>query len=162
METSGLGVTAPTVEHGIDVGMEYVRPLSAIRKATFGFALGTSAVSIPSSTLAVASGQVYRATGSATFGYQFSRAWQTKASYRRGLDYVPELAQPVFTDGVTGMLEGLFNDRLDFAASVSYSSGEPAYLPRRPLSNTVHRRRPPSLRDDAACGAASRVSLLLL
>jgi hypothetical protein len=124
----GFGVAVPTVEHGVDIGVDYSRPLSATRRATFGFAFGTSAVSLPESNLAVASGQLYRGIGSATFGYQFSRSWQLKSSYRRGLDYVPGLDQPVFTDGFTAVVEGLFGPRWDVNLAASYSSGEPAYF----------------------------------
>ena len=124
----GAATGRPTVEHGLDVGVDYSRPLSATRRATFAFSVGSSAVSLPDSTLGELRGQVYRAIGSAKFGYQFSRAWQATTSYRRGLDYVPGLSQPVFTDGLSAVVNGLFNQRWDFTAQAGYSSGEPAYF----------------------------------
>jgi hypothetical protein len=125
----GIGLTAPTVEHGVDVGVDYIRPLSATRRALIGFSFGSSAVSVPESPVeAVSAQQVYRAVGNVSLGYQFGRTWQTKATYRRGLDYIAELNQPVFSDGVTAVLEGLFTPRLDLLVSAGYSSGESAFF----------------------------------
>jgi hypothetical protein len=127
----GFGATAPTVEHGIDVGIDYPRPLSATRRAYVTFSFGTSAVGVPESFAEVlASREVYRMTGDVTFGYQFGRSGQVKATYRRGLDYIPELSQPVFSDGITAVLEGLITPRLDFLASTGYSNGESAFFQR--------------------------------
>jgi hypothetical protein len=125
----GFGVTAPAVEHGIDVGIDYARPLSATRRALFGFSFGTSAVGVPETLVEqLASREVYRMTGNVMFGYQFGRSWQAKATYRRGLDYIPELSQPVFSDGVTTVLEGLLTPRLDLLSTVGYSNGESAFV----------------------------------
>jgi hypothetical protein len=128
----GFGVTRPIVEHGVDGGMDYSRPLSATRRAVFGFTLGSSAVNVPESFdgVVVDTGARvlgYRAIGNVAFGYQFGRSWQAKASYRRSLEYVPELLQPVYTDGVSMLMEGLFTPRLDFTATAGYSNGESAF-----------------------------------
>ncbi len=129
MGTGVVGVLPgqKTTEHGFDVGVDYSRPLSATRRFTLAFGVGSSAADVPLSELVSASGGVqHRAIGDASVGYQFNRTWETRASYRRGLQYVPELAEPVFTDGISMSLTGLLTQRMDFAAGAGYSSGESA------------------------------------
>jgi len=118
-----------TTEHGIDIGVEYVRPLSATRHMTFSFGLGPSATDSPAlPTLGIPSDTQYGVRGDLAFAYQFNRTWETRASYDRGLQYVPELASAVNTDGVSAALTGLFTSTMDFSAGVGYSSGAPAGL----------------------------------
>jgi len=127
----GYGVsqtTRPTVENGLDFGLDYTKVLSATRQAVFGFSLGTSAVDLPEGSNLLVQGRLYRATGGATFGYQFGRSWQGRAVYRRGLDYVAELSEPVFSDSVSGAVDGFLTDRWTVSLSVGYSSGESAVL----------------------------------
>jgi hypothetical protein len=122
----GFGADALTHEHGLDVGMSYSRPLSATRRALFGFTVGSSAVSTvdaPSELRLPA--RFYRATGDAMLGYQFA-SWETRGTYRRGLEFVPGLAQPVFTNGVTADIQGLLTRRFDVALSAGYSQGASA------------------------------------
>jgi len=130
---SDIGVTGGGVstEHGVDVGVDTVRPLSATRKATFSFNVGSSALEVPS---ALISGRpedrevnrLYRVSADVSAGYQFRRTWQARATYRRGMDYVAVLTGPVFTDATSASVEGLFTRRMDFNFSVGYSNGKSA------------------------------------
>lgn len=113
-----------TTEHGFVVGVDYSRSLSATRRFTLAFGVGSSSADLPlSEFVGLSGGLQHRAIGDASLGYQFNRTWETRASYRRGLEYVPELAEPVFTDGVAVSLTGLFTPRTDFAAGAGYSTG---------------------------------------
>jgi len=127
-----LGIAAgdKTREHGFDVGMDYTKPLSPTRRLVFGFGIGSSAVDLPvygvtPPVSAFGDEQQYRALADASLAYQFNRTWETRASYHRGLDYIPELAEPVYSDGVSWTLTGLLTQRMDFTAGVGFSTGEP-------------------------------------
>jgi hypothetical protein len=115
-----------TVEHGADAGMDYTKILSATRQAVFRFNFGTSSIELPPGVNPALAGRLYRAIGDATVGYQFGRSWQVRAVYRRGLDYVTELSQPVFSDGYSAVVEGLVTRRLGLTVSGNYSSGQAA------------------------------------
>jgi hypothetical protein len=106
--------------------MDFVKPLSATRRAIFGFSVGSSAVDVPQGAGAAISGRIYRAVVDAAVGYQFGRTWETRATYRRGVEYSADLVEPVFTDGFNSTLEGLLTSRLDLYAAAAYTSGESA------------------------------------
>jgi hypothetical protein len=126
----GYGAGASTDENGLDVGMLYSRPVSATRRAFLSFSLGSSAVTTSGAPADLQlPDRVYRATGDAMFGYQFAN-WEARGSYRRGLEFVPGLAQPVFTNGVTADIAGLLTRRLDVALSAGYSQGASALTQR--------------------------------
>lgn len=114
-----------TKEHGVDVRMDYTRPLSATRRATFGFSAGSALIDTP---LAIdplgAFEQQYRFLGDAHAGYQFSRSWQVAGSYSRTFEYVPGLRDPVFADGFSAGLQGLLSRRWEMSASTGFSDGE--------------------------------------
>jgi hypothetical protein len=80
----------------------------------------------PSADTALFSGDQLQATGEATFAYQINRTWTTNVSFRRSLEYVPELSAPVMADGFAAGLQGMFTRRLDFSGGVGYSSGASA------------------------------------
>ena len=44
--------------------------------------------------------RLIRGSGDVALGYQF-KTWQAHATFRRGLEYVAALGQPVFVNGVT-------------------------------------------------------------
>jgi hypothetical protein len=122
----GYGAGASTDENGLDVGMAYSRPLSATRRAFFSFSVGSSAVTTSGAPAASQlAGRLYRATADGMLGYQFM-GWEARGSYRRGLEFVPGLVQPVFTDGFTADITGLMTRRLDVALSGGYSQGASA------------------------------------
>ena len=128
---AGFGGTS-SVEHAIEMGFQIERPLSATRRATLSFALGPSTVNVPVSAVQAAPDaqagerRLYRVRGSATAGYQFGRSWEARASYNRGLEYVPGLTAAVLTGGVTSSLDGLLSRRVDLKLSAGYSDGRSA------------------------------------
>lgn len=121
----GVSIGSVT-EHGVDVGVGHTRALSGTRQAHFDFRLGISGIEMPPDRAGVARGRLYRLLGDATFGYDFGRSWRARAVYRRGLEYVAELTEPVYVGGATATVDGLITRRLDFHAAAGYSSGETA------------------------------------
>jgi hypothetical protein len=120
----------PTIEHGVDIGIDHSRPLSATRRAFFGFRIGASTLEVPLSALdtsVTGTGRRYLTDGQLSLGYQFSRGWQTRAMYRRGMEYIPAFTEPVFTDGVSANVDGMITRRLDLTMSAGYSNGESAF-----------------------------------
>jgi hypothetical protein len=119
----GAGVT---VEHGVDVGVDYARPLSATRRATFAFQLGSAVIDVPAGGIGGRpAGQYYRLTGDAKATYQINRTWEARAAYRRGFEYVAEFPDPVFSDAVSGYAGGALSRRFHLSLSGGYSSGRP-------------------------------------
>jgi hypothetical protein len=120
----------PTTEQGIDIGFDHSRPLSATRRAFFGLRLGSTTMEVPLSTvdsIAAQTGRRYFVDGQVSAGYQFSRGWQTRAMYRRAMEYIPTLTEPVFTDGASVNVDGTINRRFDLTWSAGYSTGESAF-----------------------------------
>ena len=56
----------------------------------------------------------------------FSRSWTTRATYRRGLEYIADLTQPVFANGFTAEIGGLCTSRVDFLPRQVTASGASA------------------------------------
>lgn len=120
----GTSVAGRTGEHGFEVGFERTKILSASRRAEFGFSLGVSAGEVPVTTAGPEGGEFYGLTGAASMTYQFGRSWDWGVSYRRGVAYVAELTEPVFTDGVSASIGGLLTRGMDLRLAAGYSSGE--------------------------------------
>lgn len=129
---SGVGADLPegddrTTEQGAVVGVAYVRPLSATREFHLRFNFGSSLVKGPFSTEdGFVRGRGYRFSGDADVVYQFSRTWQAMGTFRRGLEFVAQLTEPVFVDGTTVGVRGLLSPRLDLQTSARYATGESA------------------------------------
>lgn len=128
----GLDATRSTSEHGLDVGIEMSRPLSATRRATFSFTLGPSATHVPETLVTGPSADpdrmaiLYRVSGDGRASYQFSRSWSVTGSFRRGLEYIPTLLTPVFSTGASVSLSGLVTRRVSWTGTASYSTGDSA------------------------------------
>ena len=120
------GVSA--TEHGIDVGVEYSRQLSATRRMMFSSSFGSSSVTtpIPSATATPHANRLIRMSGDVAATWQFTRGWQTRGTFRRGLEYIAQLSEPVYIDGFSAELGGLITRRIDVLASAHYSSGASA------------------------------------
>jgi hypothetical protein len=104
---------------------------------TLSFGVGPSATDAPAlPSLGIGSDRDYGVRGDVAFAYQFTRTWETRASYERGLQYIPELASAVNTDGISASVTGLFTPKMDFSAGVGYSSGAPAGIRNRSTFDT--------------------------
>jgi len=124
------GVVAPgasATEQRILVGFEHSRQLSATRRMIFDANLGSSVVSPSASADGSDPRRKYLPSGDVTVAWQFSESWQARAAFRRGLEYVPGLSEPVFANGFTADVGGLLTSRLDCTASARYSRGASAF-----------------------------------
>ena len=122
-----------TTEHGVEVGLDYTRPLSSTRSAIFGFRVGGS--NVEGAQLEGATGtetvSYSLMSGSVNAGYQFGRSWRADGFYRRAIDYVPGFPDPVLTDGLTASVSGGLTPRLELSTSVGYSNGDSAFYQQK-------------------------------
>jgi hypothetical protein len=119
--------TMHPLEHDVEVGLEYHRPLSPTRAATLTANVGprlltthTSSSGLPTTN----SSYAYRITGDGSIDYQLARTWHFVANYRRGLVFLETLPGPVFTDGVAASTRGFLNRRVEAIVSTGYSRGQ--------------------------------------
>jgi hypothetical protein len=131
----GFAAVGKSTEHGLDFGFEHTKVLSATRTAVYSFNVGASRAVVPpvaisggqaETTIAASNDRLYRVTGDGSVVYQFSRTGEFRASYRRGVEYVVELTQPVFIDGVALSVTTSPARRMDVIAGAGYSSGASA------------------------------------
>jgi hypothetical protein len=121
----GYAAATQSIEHGVDVGVDFSRPLSATRRVLVNFRIGTARSDLPGlGTDALTTQRQYLTVGQVGFGYDFVQTWQARAHFRRGLEYVVDLPHPVVADGVGFSVAGLLARRMDVLASAAYSSGE--------------------------------------
>ena len=114
-------------DHGVDVGIDYSRKLSATRRMILGFSVGSSRMSTPTTAASETAGSRFvQMTGDVAIDYQFSTSWAVRGRYRRGLEYIAPLGEPVLADGFTAELSGVLTSRLDVLATTRYSSGASA------------------------------------
>jgi hypothetical protein len=123
------GADADTAENRLEAGVSYSRPLSASRHMSFTFNAGSSAVDTTGGPEFQLPDRLYRASADASLDYPFARSWAARGSFRRGLEFVPGLAQPVYANGVTAGLDGLLSRRLEIGFAGGYSQGRSALAP---------------------------------
>ena len=125
-----LGREVRLAEQRAELGLTYGRPLSATRKMVFDVVLGGAVLSPLDQPLRgpLRLTESYRLVGQGNATIVFGRTWQAGATYRRGVDFVPGLVEPVLTDGFNGRLEGVFNRRVNVQAAAGYASGTSALL----------------------------------
>jgi len=110
-------------EHDLDTGIEYSRPLSRSRRATVGFGLGPTSANVPVPE-SESQQQKNRIGADAFVDYQMGRSWSARGTLRRGITYIETLPNPVFTNAVAVMTQGLLNPRTDLVVSAAYTTGE--------------------------------------
>jgi hypothetical protein len=126
----GVTTGETLADHGVNIGVDYNRRLSASRHFTLGALVGVSTTILPESALpespeGLGSRDRYyhRMSGQVTMGYEFGRTWMAGAIYRRGVDYVAGLIEPISADRFTASAEGLLARRIDVLVSAGYSNG---------------------------------------
>ena len=122
-------------ENNFDIGFEYSRPLSALRRTTFAFSLGPAIASgvLPNRT-APENDRQYRIGGEFSVNHQLTRTWSARGSLRRGLTYVENVSRPVLANAASVGVQGYFGRRTDLAITGGYTTGELALVGRRRLS----------------------------
>lgn len=115
----------PVNQHDVTAGMTYERPLSATRRMTFQFNLGSTIYGEAEPTPADDSSQGHNVgvTGSASVSRPIGRSWNLVGSYYHGLSYVSGLRDAAFNDSLTVSANGFLNRRIDLTASGSYAFG---------------------------------------
>jgi hypothetical protein len=133
--TGEFGFGGLTKEHRVAMGVEYSRALTVRRRAKFRFNLTPATLEIPKSALNAAAagavpsaveGRLYLLEGDASVDYEFRRNWRATANYRRGVEYLAVLTEPVFSDGARLDLTGLIRRRVDVSAAAGYATGASA------------------------------------
>jgi hypothetical protein len=125
----GFGADTSSTEHAVNLGATHTRVLSATRRAEFSFGVGVSTSNVPAQLAQVTpalpgdTSRLYRVVGDGSLAYQFSRTGQFRTSYRRGVEYIVELGQPVFTDGLSASVGSSVTRRLDLTVAAGYSKG---------------------------------------
>lgn len=124
--------TYSPLEHVVDVGLDFNRPLSRSRRTKLALLTGSTVVRGPvvqhvgpfSNTLLDGDevGQ-FRFLADATLSHQIGRTWTARARYRRGVGFIQGIPAPAFTDAVTLNLGGFLNRRTDLGASGAYTTG---------------------------------------
>jgi hypothetical protein len=133
----GFGTLAVSSEQGLDVGIAYTRKLSPSRRATFNFSVGSSRVELPDAPAAgIIGGRQMGVSADAGLNYEFAREWVVRGAYRRGAEFVAELIEPIFAEGVTLSLNGYLTRRLHLQSSAAYSTGESIQIGTSPNLTT--------------------------
>lgn len=132
-----FGFDQVTTEHRLTIGGEMSTALSRTRRATFRFNVTPARLHLPPMVASRigdeqtgATGEYYRVNGEVSVRYPFRLNWAVSAAYRRELEFLPVLSEPVFSDGSSLMLAGLLTRRLDLSAMAGYARGASALSSR--------------------------------
>jgi predicted porin len=123
-----------TTEHRVTFGGEVSTALSRTRRAAFRVNLTPARLALPPSVRSRTSGEptgdLYRINGEVSVRYPFRLNWLVVAAYRRELEFLAVLNQPVFSDGSRVQLTGLISRRVDLSAVAGYARGASALSSR--------------------------------
>jgi hypothetical protein len=119
---------APTrkpIEHDLDIGVVYTRPISATRHWRLGLSAGPALARGTLSEESVDSSDRphYRFQGNAFVERDLGRSWLARLDYQRGLSYVAGLTAPVYSDRANVETSGFLNRRTDVAFSAAVATG---------------------------------------
>ena len=137
-----FGFGGAATEQAVTVGMEWSPALSRTRRVTFRLKVTPTRLELPESALnasltASNAGQadpyLDRLSSEASIRYPFRPNWRTSAIYRRSVEYLSLLGQPVLSDGGRLLLTGLLSRRMDLTASAGYVQAATALNPDRSL-----------------------------
>lgn len=116
------------VEHNLHVGVAFHPSLSEQRRTILTFEGGTSLVNAALATNQFVTRRQLRLVGDISLAHQMGRTWLLVGTFKRGTGFVQGLAGPVFTDAVSMTTSGFLHPRVDVAASIGYSNGEPSLV----------------------------------
>jgi hypothetical protein len=135
-----FGYNGRTKEQRLAIGFDYTPALSRSRRAAFRIRLAPSMIEVPRGTIAASVKQLtgntppddqysivdrrlYRLQGDAAIDYPFRRNWGTFVSYKRGLEFLPVLGEPILSEGGRAELSGQITRRFDVSAMAGYAVG---------------------------------------
>jgi hypothetical protein len=123
------GSGAATTEHELRLGLTLSHALSVSRRVTFKMTVtptlvdrAPSAIPVGDEQPAPAAGRRYLVQGSAGVNYPFKLTWTMSAGYRRGVDYLAVLTEPVVSDAGTVGLAGVIGRRVLISAAARYGT----------------------------------------
>jgi hypothetical protein len=105
-----------TLTQNLNIGVDYLKPLSRTRKTYLQFNSGS----------AIAedfSGRRMEAIGSAALVHHIGRTWNARADYRHDVGYIEGFNRPVFSDSAGANFGGLISRRVEFSADSRYFKG---------------------------------------
>jgi len=112
-----LGAGVPTVvNHNIDLGVDYNRPLSFSRRTKIALSSGSTAVVERGST-------TYFVIGDAKITREMSRTWNGSFGYHRGIQHLPGFSDVFVSDTAQLQFGGLVGRRVDASMGGGYSIG---------------------------------------
>ena len=140
--TGTYGRAGTTNEHRLTLGADYSHALSSTRRATFHVGLSPSLIDVSEPVVAgslpadpldgdravntTGLSRLYRFEGDARIDYDVGRTWRATATYRRGVEYLAVLTEPVFSDAVRVELGGLITRRIDVSGGGGYAFAQSA------------------------------------
>ena len=133
-----FGFGGPSREHRLTFGVEYSPALSRTRRAVFRLDVSPTRLELPASALSASpTGEgdtlLHRLSSEASISYPFRPNWRTAARYRRSVEYLAVLGQPVLSDGGRLELTGLLARPIDLSASAGYVTAASALNPAQSL-----------------------------
>ena len=118
---AAAGDSATAITHDLDIGVDYQRALSFSRRTRLTFSSGSTIVD--NSVSPTKRDRHLAVTGALGVSHELGRSWRAQGGFTRGVSFVDGFAGPVFSNGITASLSGLFTRRIDFNASVGGSFG---------------------------------------
>jgi hypothetical protein len=118
-----VGFTAE--QHVVDFGLRHSRPRPRGRQAVYAASVGVSSSEVPTEETdgTIVISPVYRVHAELRMHFPLGRSWEADTSYRRGMEYVPGLTEPVFNDSARGGVNWFPARRMTISAGGAYTSG---------------------------------------
>ncbi len=118
-----------SIEHNLDVGMEFSHPLSATRRSVISFSVGPTVAHGPLLTTPTIARTAevrpqYRLVADANATYPVSRVWTLEGAYHRGIGYIAGFNGPVFTSAFSASGRAATSRRTSLVLSAAYSTGD--------------------------------------
>jgi hypothetical protein len=112
------------VQHDINTGVDYDRPISRSRRTRLAFGFGSSLIQAPPPDRPTDPAiRQLRAVGNVLLTHQIGRTWTARLALSRSTQFVEDIVTPVFTNGITMMANGFINRRTDVGLTAAYASG---------------------------------------
>ena len=105
------------LNHTIDTGVGYARPLSRSSRITMSASSGLSAITSRGTTS-------YRVVGDARLNREIGRTWMASLAYNRSFGFVETFDEPFTQDALSFGVGGMINRRLQFRLALGRSAGE--------------------------------------
>jgi hypothetical protein len=125
-----FGGSGQAVDQRMSVIAGYIRPLSSTRSASFRISVAPSLFR-PPPTLLSGDRTRHRIEGQSWVSVDLSRSWAVSASFRRGMDYIATLSEPIVNTGVSLGVDGSLGQRLQLGINASYGDGGSALTDTR-------------------------------